>query len=55
MSLKFVQFFHICFMVLFEFVLKNQNDLGTDTLFKLKKLKICLKKVKFAQRKKRNI
>lgn len=40
-------------MVLFEFVSKNQNDLGIDTLFKLEKLKICLKKVRFTQREKK--
>lgn len=42
-------------MVLFEFVSKNQNDLGIDTLFKLEKLKICLKKVRFTQRGKKEI
>ena len=55
MSLKFVQFFQVCFMVLFEFVLKNQNDLGIDTLFKLEKLKNMLEESKVCSKGKKEI
>lgn len=55
MPLKFVQFFQVCFMVLFEFVLKNQNDLGIDTLFKLEKLKNMLEESKVCSKGKKEI